>query len=185
MPFYPGPGVGGHCIPVDPYYLSWKAREYDFYTKFIELAAETNSSMPFFTVNRISEALNRQGKALLGAKVLILGAAFKRDIDDPRNAPAVELMRALLARGAEVSYHDPHVPRVALDEAHGPGDGPARRLTSVPLTEETLEAQDCVCLAVAHSAFDIPWLLKHSRLLMDATGATRHHPQDRGTVIRL
>jgi len=185
MPFYPGPGVGGHCIPVDPYYLSWKAREYDFYTKFIELAAEVNSSMPFFTVNRIIEALNRQGKPLLGARVLILGAAFKRDIDDPRNAPALELMRALLQRGAEVSYHDPHVPAVSLDEAHGHGDDPASRLTSVPLTEEILASQDCVCLAVAHSAFDIPWLLKHSRLLMDATGATRHHPQDRGTVIRL
>jgi len=118
MPFYPGPGVGGHCIPVDPYYLSWKAREYDFYTKFIELAAEVNSSMPFFTVNRIIEALNRQGKPLLGARVLILGAAFKRDIDDPRNAPALELMRALVTRGAEVSYHDPHVPVVSLDGGH-------------------------------------------------------------------
>jgi UDP-N-acetyl-D-glucosamine dehydrogenase len=185
MPFYPGPGVGGHCIPVDPYYLSWKAREYDFYTKFIELAAEVNSSMPFFTVNRIIEALNRQGKPLQGARVLILGAAFKRDIDDPRNAPALELMRALLTRGAEVSYHDPHVPAISLDEAHGHGDDPAGRLTSVPLTEQTLASQDCVCLAVAHSAFDIPWLLKHSLLLMDATGATRHYPQDRGTVIRL
>ncbi|HSD51561.1 MAG TPA: nucleotide sugar dehydrogenase [Candidatus Methylomirabilis sp.] len=185
MPFYPGPGVGGHCIPVDPYYLSWKAREYDFYTKFIELAAEVNSSMPFFTVNRIIESLNRQGKPLLGARVLILGAAFKRDIDDPRNAPALELMRALLTRGAEVSYHDPHVPTVSLDEAHSHGDDPAGRLTSVPLTEQTLASQDCVCLAVAHSAFDIPWVLKHSRLLMDATGATRHYPQARGTVIRL
>jgi len=185
MPFYPGPGVGGHCIPVDPYYLSWKAREYDFYTKFIELAAEVNSSMPFFTVNRIIEALNRQGKALLGARVLILGAAFKRDIDDPRNAPALELMRALLARGAEVSYHDPHVPVVSLDGGHETGDLPIRRLTSVPLTEQALASQDCVCLAVAHSAFNIPWLLKHSRLVLDATGVTRHYPQDRGTVIRL
>jgi len=185
MPFYPGPGVGGHCIPVDPYYLSWKAREYDFYTKFIELAAEVNSSMPFFTVNRIIEALNRQGKPLLGARVLILGAAFKRDIDDPRNAPALELMRTLLARGAEVSYHDPHVPATSLDEPHDPAELPVRRLTSVPLTEETVAAQDCVCLAVAHSAFDIPWLLKHSRLLMDATGVTRRYPQERGIVIRL
>ena len=185
MPFYPGPGVGGHCIPVDPYYLSWKAREYDFYTKFIELAAEVNSSMPFFTVNRIIEALNRQGKPLLGARVLILGAAFKRDIDDPRNAPALELMRALLGRGAEVSYHDPHVPVVSLDGGHETGDLPIRRLTSVPLTEEVLASQDCVCLAVAHSAFNIPWLLKHSRLVLDATGVTRHYPQDRGTVIRL
>jgi UDP-N-acetyl-D-glucosamine dehydrogenase len=181
MPFYPGPGVGGHCIPVDPYYLSWKAREYDFYTKFIELAAEVNSSMPFFTVNRIAEALNRQGKPLLGARILILGAAFKKDIDDPRNAPALEVMKVLLQRGAEVSYHDPYVPEVCLDA----GAAPARRLASVPLAESTLAAQDCICLAVAHSAFDIPWLIKHSRLLMDATGVTRRFPQDRGTVIRL
>jgi UDP-N-acetyl-D-glucosamine dehydrogenase len=185
MPFYPGPGVGGHCIPVDPYYLSWKAREYDFYTKFIELAAEVNSSMPFFTVNRIAEALNRQGKPLLDARILVLGAAFKKDIDDPRNAPALEVMKALLHRGAEVSYHDPYVPEVSLLGDHAPGAAPARRLTSMPLTESTLASQDCVCLAVAHSAFDIPWLLKHSRLLMDATGATRRFPQDRGTVIRL
>jgi UDP-N-acetyl-D-glucosamine dehydrogenase len=166
---------------VDPYYLSWKAREYDFYTKFIELAAEVNSSMPFFTVNRIAEALNRQGKPLLGARILVLGAAFKRDIDDPRNAPALEVMKALLARGAEVSYHDPYVPEVSLDA----GAVPARRLASVPLAESTLAVQDCVCLAVAHSAFDIPWLIEHSRLLMDATGVTRRFPQDRGTVIRL
>ncbi|MBI4840473.1 MAG: nucleotide sugar dehydrogenase [candidate division NC10 bacterium] len=185
MPFYPGPGVGGHCIPVDPYYLSWKAREYDFYTKFIELAAEVNSSMPFFTVNRIAEALNRQGKPLQGARVLVLGAAFKRDIDDPRNAPSVEVMKSLLARGAEVNYHDPHVPEVRVDAGHDPGNIPGRRLASVHLTEDTLAAQDCVCLAVAHSAFDIPWVLKHSRLLMDATGVTRRFPQDRGTVIRL
>jgi UDP-N-acetyl-D-glucosamine dehydrogenase len=185
MPFYPGPGVGGHCIPVDPYYLSWKAREFDFYTKFIELAAEVNSSMPFFTVNRIAEALNRQGKPLLGARILVLGAAFKRDIDDPRNSPAVELMKVLRARGAEVRYHDPYVPEVALDGAHEPQGPPGHRLGSVPLTEDTLEAQDCVCLAVAHSAFDIPWLAKHCRLLLDATGATRRFSLDLGRVIRL
>ncbi|MEK7219853.1 MAG: UDP binding domain-containing protein, partial [candidate division NC10 bacterium] len=98
---------------------------------------------------------------------------------------ALEVMKTLLARGAEVSYHDPHVPEVRLDVARGPGDPPGRRLVSVPLTEDTLAVQDCVCLAVAHSAFDNPWLIKHSRLLMDATGATRRFPQDRGTVIRL
>ncbi len=185
MPFYPGPGVGGHCIPVDPYYLSWKAREYNFYTRFIELAAEVNSSMPFYTVNRIAEALNQRGKPLLGAKILILGAAFKRDIDDPRNAPALDLMRTLLGRGAEVSYHDPYVPEVLLDGDCEPGAPPARRMGSVALVENTLASQDCVCLAVAHSAFDIPWLLKHSRLLVDATGATRYFPEDHGTVIRL
>jgi UDP-N-acetyl-D-glucosamine dehydrogenase len=185
MPFYPGPGVGGHCIPVDPYYLSWKAREYDFYTKFIELAAEVNSSMPFYTVNRIAEALNHRGKPLQGSRILVLGAAFKRDIDDPRNAPAVDVIRLLLARDAEVSYHDPYVPEVHLDADTAPGAAAGRRLASVPLTESTLATQDCVCLAVAHSTFDIPWLLKHSRLLMDATGATRRFPQDRATVVRL
>jgi UDP-N-acetyl-D-glucosamine dehydrogenase len=185
MPFYPGPGVGGHCIPVDPYYLSWKAREYDFYTKFIELAAEVNSSMPFYTVNKLAEALNRRGKPLQGAKVLVLGAAFKKDIDDPRNSPALEVMRTLQARGAEVSYHDPYVPVVTLDGEHHAGAAPAARLASVPLSEAVLAAQDCVCLAVAHTAFEVPWLLKHSRLLLDATGITRRFPQEQGTVIRL
>ena len=185
MPFYPGPGVGGHCIPVDPYYLSWKAREYDFYTKFIELAAEVNSSMPFYTVNKLAEALNRQGKSVQGAKVLVLGAAFKKDIDDPRNSPALEVMRALRARGAEVSYHDPYVPTVSLDGEHSAGTAPTARLVSVALSEALLAAQDCVCLAVAHTAFEVPWLIKHSRLLLDATGVTRRFPQERGTVIRL
>jgi UDP-N-acetyl-D-glucosamine dehydrogenase len=185
MPFYPGPGVGGHCIPVDPYYLSWKAREFDFYTKFIELAAEVNSSMPFYTANKIADALNRQAKPLLGAKILILGAAFKRDIDDSRNSPAVELMRILLSRGAKVGYHDPYVSEVHLDEESRPFVSPVSRLRSMPLGEELLAAQDCVCLAVAHSAFDVPWLLKHSRLILDATGVTRRFPADGGTVIRL
>ena len=185
MPFYPGPGVGGHCIPVDPYYLSWKAREYDFYTKFIELAAEVNSSMPFFTVNRLIEALNRQGKPLQGARILVLGAAFKKDIDDPRNAPAREVMKVLLARGADVHYHDPYVPEVPLDEEHAPSADPGRRLTSVPLSESTLAEQDCVCLLVGHSSFDIPWLIKHSRLLLDATGITRRFRQEDGRVVRL
>ncbi|HSB70243.1 MAG TPA: nucleotide sugar dehydrogenase [Candidatus Methylomirabilis sp.] len=185
MPFYPGPGVGGHCIPVDPYYLSWKAREYDFYTKFIELAAEVNSSMPFYTVNKLVEGLNRQGKPLLGAKVLLLGVTFKKDIDDPRNSPALEVLRILRARGAEVSYHDPYVPTIPLDgEPHGEQTS-GNRLASVPLSEGLLSSQDCVCLAVAHSVFEIPRLLKHSRFLLDATGVTRHFPQGRGPVIRL
>ncbi len=178
MPFYPGPGVGGHCIPVDPYYLSWKAREYDFYTKFIELAAEVNSSMPFYTVNKVAEALNQQGKPLRGAKVLVLGAAFKKDIDDPRNSPALEVLRLLERKGAAVSYHDPFVPTVALEEGSG------HRLASVPLSEAALGAQDCVCLAVAHSTFDLEWIVKHSRLVLDATGATRRLPRS-SAIIRL
>ncbi len=178
MPFYPGPGVGGHCIPVDPYYLSWKAREYDFYTKFIELAAEVNSSMPFYTVNKVAEALNLQGKPLRGAKVLVLGAAFKKDIDDPRNSPALEVLRLLKRKGAVVSYHDPFIPAIALDEDS------SQRLASVPLSEAALGAQDCVCLAVAHSSFDLAWIVKQSRLVLDATGATRRLPQS-STIVRL
>jgi len=186
MPFYPGPGVGGHCIPVDPYYLSWKAREYDFYTKFIELAAEVNSSMPFYTANKIADALNRRGKPVRGAKILVLGAAFKRDIDDSRNSPAVELMRVLLGKGAALCYHDPHVPVIHLsEEPAATTSSPLPRLASVPLTADLLAEQDCVCLAVAHSAFDIPWLLAHSRLIMDATGTTRRFPQDGSRVVRL
>ncbi len=185
MPFYPGPGVGGHCIPVDPYYLSWKAREYDFYTKFIELAAEVNSSMPFYTVNKLAEALNRRGKPLQGARVLVLGAAFKKDIDDPRNSPALAVLRSLRGRGASVAYHDPFISEISLDAEDAPGQAGAPRLVSTPLTADLLEAQDCVCLAVAHSRFDIPWILEHSRLLLDATGVTRRFSQDRGSVVRL
>ncbi|MBI4242095.1 MAG: nucleotide sugar dehydrogenase [Candidatus Rokubacteria bacterium] len=181
MPFYPGPGVGGHCIPVDPYYLSWKAREYDFYTRFIELAAEVNSTMPAYTVGKIAQALNRQGKPFQGARVLVLGAAFKRDIDDSRNSPAVEIMKLLRTRGAEVTYHDPHVAEVLFEEGGG-GNGVMR---SVPLTTELLATQDCVCLAVAHSTVDTGWIVKESRTLIDATGVTRFLDGDQSHVIRL
>jgi UDP-N-acetyl-D-glucosamine dehydrogenase len=114
MPFYPGPGVGGHCIPVDPVYLAWKAREYDFHTRFIELAAETNAGMPAYTVRKVTEALNRAGRPVKGSKILILGVAFKRDIDDPRNSPALEILKLLTTQGAEVTYHDPYIPKVVL-----------------------------------------------------------------------
>ena len=110
MPFYPGPGVGGHCIPVDPYYLSWKAREYDFYTKFIELAAEVNSEMPYHTVQRVIRGLNQRGRSVKDASVLVLGVAFKPDVDDARNSPAERVIELLLKEGAQISYHDPHVP---------------------------------------------------------------------------
>jgi UDP-N-acetyl-D-glucosamine dehydrogenase len=217
MPFYPGPGVGGHCIPVDPYYLSWKAREYDFYTKFIELAAEVNSSMPSYTVGKIAEVLNRHGKPLRGAAVLVLGAAFKRDIDDARNSPAVEVIRILGNQGARVSYHDPHVPEVSLDgigsrvvalhgsrlaltraEKFAGGEAGSAQFQgsplgscendtfrSSPLTATLLHQQDCVCLAVAHTTFDLPWILNESPLLIDATGATRLLDCNQHHVIRL
>jgi UDP-N-acetyl-D-glucosamine dehydrogenase len=174
MPFYPGAGVGGHCIPVDPYYLSWKAREFDFYTKFIELAAEVNQSMPFHAVNLVREALSRAGKALFGAKVLVLGVAFKRDIDDARNSPAERVIELLLGDGARVTYHDPYVPHFHV------GDSPfhPRRaeLESVPLTQDTLAGADVVMIVTGHHAVDYHMVTKHARLIVDTTNVTQGLP---------
>lgn len=183
MPFSPGVGVGGHCIPVDPYFLSWKAREYNFYTKFIELAAEVNQSMPYYTVHRLARALNERGKPVKGAGILVLGAAFKRDIDDCRNSPAVEVLNILAQSGAVVCYNDPHVPKLTPGEHGLPPGLPA--LESKPLTAELLAAMDCVLIAVRHSTYDIPWILRHSRLVFDAQNATRHLREGREKVVRL
>jgi UDP-N-acetyl-D-glucosamine dehydrogenase len=173
MPFYPGPGVGGHCIPVDPYYLSWKAREYDFYTKFIELAAEVNQSMPFYTVNKLMDVLNRHGKTLKDSKILILGAAFKRDIDDARNSPALEVLKILYSKGVEVYYNDPYVPQVNLKDQFLYTKPIDRVFTSAPLTEQLLGSMDCVVIAVKHSLYDFSWIVRHSRLILDAQNATK------------
>lgn len=183
MPFYPGPGVGGHCIPVDPYYLSWKARAYDFYTKFIELAAEVNSEMPYFTVEKIAQALSHQGKPLRGAKVVVLGVAFKRDIDDARNSPAERVIELLLDAEAEVVYHDPYVPQFQVG-----GNVFCREVktvTRVELTAETLTNADCVAIITGHTNLDYRWVAQHSPVLVDAvnvTGAFRHHF---GNIVRL
>ena len=187
MPFYPGPGVGGHCIPVDPYYLAWKAREYDFYTKFIELAAETNASMPFYTARKVTDALNRVGRSIKGAKILILGVAFKRDIDDPRNSPALEVLKVLARQGAEVTYHDPFIPKVVLsDDRVVTGASIATlELESIPLTAAHLEAQDCVLVAVAHRGFDVSWIVRNSRLVVDAQNATKSVREGREKIVKL
>ncbi len=183
MPFYPGPGVGGHCIPVDPYYLSWKAREFDFYTKFIELAAEVNSGMSYFTVEKITQALNESGKTLQGAKILVLGVAFKRDIDDARNSPAQRIIELLLKAGAQVTYHDPHVAQfsvggnVFLKETK-----PVKRVT---LTEETLKQADCVTIITGHSNIDYRWVAQHSRLLLDAVNVTGEFSNKQSNIVRL
>src|SRR5256712_4857002 len=173
MPFYPGPGVGGHCIPVDPYYLSWKAREYDFHTKFIELAAETNLAMPFFTVGRIQRLLNRSGRSLQGARVLVLGASFKRDIDDARNSVAIRVMEILRSHGAEIEYHDPHVPAVRLASPLFGGNGHHVELRSVPLDVERLRASDCVVILVGHSSVDYAVVLRDAPRVFDAVNAAR------------
>ncbi|OQY30579.1 MAG: UDP-N-acetyl-D-glucosamine dehydrogenase [Anaerolineaceae bacterium 4572_5.1] len=183
MPFYPGPGVGGHCIPVDPYYLSWKAREFDFYTKFIELAAEVNSGMPYFTVEKITQALNESAKTLQDAKILILGVAFKRDIDDARNSPAQRVIELLLKAGAQVTYHDPHVAQfsvggnVFLKEVE-----PVKQ---VALSEKTLSQADCVVIITGHSNLNYPFIAKYSTILVDAVNASKAIQKTYPNIIRL
>ncbi len=185
MPFYPGPGVGGHCIPVDPYYLAWKAREFDFSTKFIEIAAETNLAMPFFTVERLRRALRERGKTLLGAKILVLGAAFKRDIEDARNSSAIKVMEILRSEGAEVSYHDPYVASIRLaDKLHGEHDA-STSMCSVDLSDEALRAADCAVILVGHTAVDYGRVVAHAPLVFDAVNATRDVPARGGRVVKL
>ncbi|HDN79837.1 MAG TPA: nucleotide sugar dehydrogenase [Chloroflexi bacterium] len=178
MPFYPGPGVGGHCISVDPYYLLWKARQYDFYTKFIELAAEVNQSMPYHVVDLVSQALNFRGKTIKGAKILVLGVAFKKDVDDPRNSPAERVIELLLERGATVEYNDPYVPRFTV------GNNVFRRektvLNSRPLDEEILHWADCVVILAAHRPYDFRWITERASLIVDTVNATKglgHNPK--------
>jgi len=171
MPFTPGPGVGGHCIPIDPYYLLWKAREYDFYTRFIELAAETNEAMPYHVVDLIVEGLSVSGKSLRGARVLVLGVAFKPNIGDPRNSPAERVIELLLRRGADVCYHDPFVQtyRVGGNVFHAE----ALTLESVPLNEETLNATDAVVIVTSHRVVDYGMILKHASLVIDSRNVTQ------------
>ncbi len=182
MPFYPGAGVGGHCIPVDPYYLSWKAREYDFYTKFIELAAEVNQAMPYHVVDLLCQALSAHGRGLQGAWVLVLGVAFKPNVEDPRNSPAERVIELLLGRGAQVRYHDPHVPRFRVG-----GDvfyRPSVTLESVPLSDEELAAADAVLIVTGHRAVDYARVVERARLVVDCCNATGALPRDE-KVVRL
>lgn len=169
MRFNPGPGLGGHCIPLDPFYLTWKAREYGISTRFIELAGEVNVSMPRYVVDRVQEALNDREKPLKNSRVLVLGIAYKKDIDDPRESPAFELMSLLLERGARVEYHDPHIP-VAPAMRTWP-ELPEMR--SVPLTADSLAAFDAVLIATDHSAVDYELVARQSGLIVDSRGVYR------------
>ncbi len=182
MPFKPGAGVGGHCIPIDPYYLLWKAREFDFYTRFIELAAETNEAMPYHVIDLVVQGLSRLGKALNGARVLVLGVAFKADISDPRNSPAERVLELLLARGADVQYHDPYVPsyRVGGDVFHRQ----PRIFTSVALTPETLAAMDAIVIVTGHRGVNYTEVLEQASLVIDSCNATHQH-SGKAVVVRL
>ncbi len=167
--FYPGPGLGGHCIPIDPFYLTWLARKYGMTTRFIELAGEINTHMPDYVINRLMEFLNEDGKALKGSKISLLGMAYKKDVDDPRESPSFVLMEMLLARGAVVTYNDPHVPSLPKMRHHDVPD-----MDSSPLTPEYLAAQDCVLIATDHSAYDCDFIVKHSKLVLDTRNATKN-----------
>jgi UDP-N-acetyl-D-glucosamine dehydrogenase len=171
MPFYPGPGVGGHCIPVDPYYLSWKAREYDFYTKFIELAAEVNQAMPYHVVDLVGQALGHEGKPLDGAKILILGVAFKPDVEDARNSPAERIIELLLKRGARVSYSDPYVARYRIGRDVFCRE--ERWLERVDLSDGVLAESDCVIIVADHGTVDYAQVVQKAPVIVDTRDATR------------
>jgi len=170
MPFRPGPGVGGHCIPIDPYYLLWKAREYDFYTRFIELAAETNETMPYHVIDLIVRGLSREGKALHGARALVLGVAFKPDIGDSRDTPAERVIELLLGRGAEVQYHDPFVPTFHVGGNVFCSD--ALTLESIALTDAALQAADVVVIVTGHHCVDYGRVLQQASLVVDSCNVT-------------
>jgi len=178
MPFYPGPGLGGHCIPVDPYYLSWKAREFDISARFVELSGEINTSMPHYVVTRVMEALNARGKALKGSRVLILGAAYKRDVDDIRESPSIRLIQLLRERGAQVDYNDPFVARIT------PGRHHDLDMESVELTAERLRAYDCVLVATAHSCYNYAFIVEHAALVVDTRNATAKVAGSRDRIVK-
>ena len=178
MPFYPGPGLGGHCIPVDPYYLSWKAREYDFSTRFIELAGEINTEMPYHVVNAVSSALNERQKSIKGSKILLLGVAYKKDVDDLRESPSLKLLELLTARGAHLDYNDPYFPALFKMRHY---DFSNKR--SVDLSPATLASYDCVLVATDHSSYDYDAIVRDAQLVVDSRNATRRVKQGREKII--
>lgn len=166
--FYPGPGLGGHCIPIVPFYLTWKAREYDFTTKFIELAGEVNSSMPYYVVQRTVEALNEHGKVIQGAKILILGLAYKKDIDDVRESPSFKLIKILMDKNAQVDYNDPYIPVAPKIRKY------KIEKNSVSLTAENLAQYDCVIIATDHSSYDPEFIVRHAQLVVDTRNVIKN-----------
>jgi UDP-N-acetyl-D-glucosamine dehydrogenase len=168
MPFYPGPGLGGHCIPIDPFYLTWKAREVDYSTKFIELAGEINTAMPYYVINKTLEALGKKGKSFKGSKILVLGIAYKKDIDDQRESPSLKIISILQKKGAKVEYNDPYVPKSSRLRGY-----PGLSLKSVPLTAERLQQADAVIIATDHTSYDYGWIVKNAKLVVDSRNAVK------------
>ncbi len=175
--FYPGPGLGGHCIPIDPFYLTWVARNYGLSTRFIELAGEINQKMPEYVIEQLMEILNQQGKPVKGSKIALLGVAYKKDVDDPRESPSFELIDMLIQRGAVLTYNDPHVPTLPKMRGHNVPD-----MSSSDLTPEYLADQDCVLIATDHTAYDYGFIVKHSPLIIDTRNATKDVKQGREKI---
>jgi len=178
MPFYPGPGLGGHCIPVDPFYLSWKAREYDFSTRFIELAGEINTSMPYHVVDSIADALDQRKKSLKASKLLILGVAYKKDVDDLRESPTLKIMEILMKRGVEFDYNDPYFPQL-----HKMRHYDYSNMKSVPLNADTLAKYDAVLIATDHSSYDYAAIVDGAKLVVDTRNATRRVIRQREKIV--
>lgn len=177
--FYPGPGMGGHCIPIDPFYLSWLARRHGVPTRFIELAGEINNHMPQYVVDHVARALNDRGLAIRNSRICLLGMAYKKDVDDPRESPGFLLFELLAQRGAQLTYSDPHIPRLPKMRKH---DLPP--LASETLSPEFLAAQDCVVIVTDHSAFDYDEIVRHAPLVVDTRNATRHVTAGREKIVR-
>ena len=180
LPFYPGPGLGGHCIPIDPHYLSWKLRTLDYQARFIELAAEINGQMPHYVLSKVVDALNDQRKAVAGSRLLVIGVAYKRDTSDIRESPSLDVIKLLRERGAKVDYHDPHVPRLGAGMA---GPGPAA--SSIKLTPQTLKRYDCTVIVTDHKGIDYQKIVDGSKVVVDTRNATRGVRRGRGKVIKL
>jgi UDP-N-acetyl-D-glucosamine dehydrogenase len=180
-PFFPGPGLGGHCIPIDPFYLTWKARHYDFSTRFIELAGEVNTGMPYWVVDKVVEALGEGGKPIKGAKVLVMGVAYKKDVDDLRESPSLKVIEILESRGAEVSYNDPYVPSLRARKLR---HYETFDLDSVDLEDRTIAEADCVLIATDHSAYDYDRIVRHARRVVDTRNATRNVRQGRNKIVK-
>lgn len=177
-PFYPGPGLGGHCIPIDPFYLTWKARQYSLPTRFIELAGEINTGMPEYVVQRTADALNEQSKSLKGSRVLILGLAYKPDIDDVRESPSLELIERFRAKGARVDYNDPYIPQTHRQREYDLG------MKSRKLSEKMLNRYDVVVIATNHSDYDYDWIVRHAQLVVDTRNATASVRVGRAGIIK-
>jgi len=178
MPFYPGPGLGGHCIPIDPFYLSWKARQYDMSARFIELSGEVNLSIPEWVINKLAGALNEKGKTVKGSKVLVLGLAYKKDVDDMRESPSLVLIELLKQRGARVDYNDPHIPKAPKTREHD------LRMSSKKLTAKMLAGYDVVLISTDHSSYDYQYIVDHAQLVIDTRNATRNIKRGRRKVVK-